>query len=224
MPDGSVRMSILQKVSFEKHRQESRQQGIDARRKQIQFWTELLNKQPDIGKLHRIGGEINDSIIKAETSYAQLLRINNKSVAVLRGYAQFLLDVVNHDTKAEHFLQEADRIENEDHRLQREKQSASLSFMSTDVHIDMSSENVGILLVSESEETLGKILSMNAPALKAFGYSEQEVIGRPMNILLPEPIASMHDMFLQKYLETGEEVLVSNSYLQLNSAWSSPQW
>lgn len=32
-------------------------------------------------------------------SYGQLLRINPQSVTVLRSYAQFLIEVVNHDAK-----------------------------------------------------------------------------------------------------------------------------
>jgi hypothetical protein len=41
---------------------------------------------------------------QAENSFGQLLRINPQSVTVLRAYAQFLLEVVNHDSKASIFF------------------------------------------------------------------------------------------------------------------------
>lgn len=57
----------------------------------------------------------------------------------------------------------------------------------------------GIITISAQ----GIIQSFNPSACKIFGYLEQEVIGRNINILMPEPFKSAHDDYIQNYLLTG---------------------
>ena len=61
---GSTRMNVITRVAFEKHMAESRMHSLQAREQQVLFWNELLEKEPDIGKLHQIGVDLNESITK----------------------------------------------------------------------------------------------------------------------------------------------------------------
>lgn len=47
------------------------------------------------------------------------------------------------------------------------------------------------------------ILSFNQTAEAMFGYKSEEVIGRNISILMPEPEKSAHDSYVQNYLTTG---------------------
>lgn len=53
-------------------------------------------------------------------------------------------------------------------------------------------------------DTEGLILDVNAAALRIFSYSLDELLGRNISLLMPEPYASAHDGYLQRYLLTGQ--------------------
>jgi two-component system sensor kinase FixL len=54
----------------------------------------------------------------------------------------------------------------------------------------------------------GLITSFSTTAQSLFGYSETEVIGENVSMLMPEPHHSAHDAYLRRYLETGEKRII----------------
>lgn len=54
----------------------------------------------------------------------------------------------------------------------------------------------------------GVILSFSAAAERMFGYSEDEVVGRNVSMLMPSPDRERHDSYLERYLETGERRII----------------
>ncbi|TDQ11310.1 PAS domain-containing sensor histidine kinase [Pedobacter metabolipauper] len=54
----------------------------------------------------------------------------------------------------------------------------------------------------------GIIESLNPAALKLFGYDQEEVIGRNINMLMPEPDQTNHDNYIGRYQHTGEKRII----------------
>jgi len=62
----------------------------------------------------------------------------------------------------------------------------------------------GVITIDEQ----GIILTFNQVAEKLFGYTADEVVGKNISLLMPNPHANRHDGYLQKYLETGEAHII----------------
>lgn len=62
----------------------------------------------------------------------------------------------------------------------------------------------GILTIDQR----GCIESLNPAASRIFGYQEQEVIGKNISMLMPEPDKGMHDGYILHYQQTGEKKII----------------
>lgn len=62
----------------------------------------------------------------------------------------------------------------------------------------------GIITIDER----GMMEMINPSAAKIFGYSEEELIGKSVNMLMPEPDRSQHDGYIERYQRTGEKRII----------------
>ena len=62
----------------------------------------------------------------------------------------------------------------------------------------------GILTIDER----GIIESINAAAVKMFGFQPDEVIGRNVSMLMPSPYREQHDQYLDNYRRTGQAKII----------------
>ena len=54
----------------------------------------------------------------------------------------------------------------------------------------------------------GNVVEFNPAAQRLFGYTAEEIIGRNVSELMPEPDRSRHSSYIQRYLETGKQKII----------------
>lgn len=80
-----------------------------------------------------------------------------------------------------------------------EKTANAGSASSTEFDAVMAAAVDGIVVIEAS----GEIASFSRSAERMFGYSAAEVVGKPVTMLMPEPYASAHAQYVDRYLASG---------------------
>ena len=62
----------------------------------------------------------------------------------------------------------------------------------------------GIIVI----DSRGRIETVNHAAEQMFGYTEAELIGQNVRVLMPEPDRTRHDGYINRFLETGERKII----------------
>jgi two-component system sensor kinase FixL len=57
-------------------------------------------------------------------------------------------------------------------------------------------------------DSKGTIQTFNPSAARIFGYQPEEVVGKNVKMLMPEPYRGGHDGYLKNYLDTGERKVI----------------
>ncbi len=76
----------------------------------------------------------------------------------------------------------------------------------TEQRIRSVTDNVVEAIITIDEE--GNIESANPAALEIFGYELDELVGKNVTVLMPEPYRSMHDSYIENYLRTGKGEII----------------
>jgi two-component system sensor kinase FixL len=87
-----------------------------------------------------------------------------------------------------------------------ERIASENALRASEAHLRSILETVPDAMIVIDEQ--GLIQSFSATAVRQFGYAAEEVLGRNIMILMPEPYRSQHDGYIQRYLKTGERRII----------------
>jgi len=201
-------------IEFKERREYVNNVLCEAMRELVQFWTELLSSAPDIDTLSTLGYSARTKLDITIANYDRLLQLNPKSIQILRAYGLLMLEVTGELKKASELMELADQIEADKKKLSLECNYGEF-LNRVNANLDIFDEDNGIISISVDRGTLGVVEQANASLCQMLGYTPTGLIGKSVNSIIPEPIASCHDAMILRYLATKKSTVINNVRLIL---------
>ncbi len=95
------------------------------------------------------------------------------------------------------------------YRNDRRRRTAEDQLVRSEHRIRSIVENVIDAIITINER--GIIQTFNPAAEKIFGYLASDVIGKNIRLIVPEPHGDLHDGYIRRYLETGEQRIIGKT-------------
>jgi PAS domain S-box-containing protein len=212
MDASSNKMTVERRMELEDLLELSRVQVDTTRTMVLAFWEALAQKRPDLSKLQHTGLNINNALADTDATFKRLMTLAPQSANVMRAYADFLLELSNDPKRGVELLNDAEQIEDEQSRAHATNTSLDDDVvMGTACTFDLAADSLPMLRVSSEPESVGIITNINGPAQKLLGYTARELVGRDVATIIPEPIASIHNRILERYIDDGRERMMGTS-------------
>ena len=178
----------------------------------IEFWTILAisdeTKSENFLKMSRIGTKISKLNEDLMSDIERLERVNLYDQDTIKLYTQYLTEISNNQTKANIYNDKLLELEQKKHQY-NEENLYDLNYKAM-----ARSEEYKFLVISGSPNNFGTICNLSLSLCPLFGFTKDELIGRPLDFILPELFCIPHkNIIIQKVDEFKKTMLVKNKNL-----------
>ena len=163
----------------------------------IDFWTilsrndEIKNhnykKMINIGiKINRLSGDLNNYIEKLERSSLS----NLYDIDTMKLYIQYLTEILNDHSTANKYNSKIIEFEQTRHQFDED------NIFNLDYKAMSKSEEYNYIIIHCGPDNFGLVNNMSLSINKLFGFTKEELIGRPLDYILPELYIIPHKILL----------------------------
>ena len=173
------------------------------------FWSSLysshLQGTEDFKKLNDIGAELNELIEKIEKIFQKLCEIKNNDLAMIKLYESYARNILNDKEKYEKYYNISMNLIMDNKIENREK-----DYSNFDLKMLNETDEYNYLIISANDENKGTIINMSLNACSILGYHKHEIIGKNMNILIPEIYHKRHNRLFNETTEKTKTEFFEN--------------
>ena len=165
----------------------------------VEFWNLLMTEGSEaekLLKLNNLGTKITEKVEECEDLFQKLQKMNAVDYEVLFYYSEFLKNVTNKGELAEKYKDMYEKIlqsTNDD-----DKEDTFLSVINT--KDTTKTDEYQFIIVSSNPGSFGIIQNISLGFCILLGYTRDELIGKHVNIMIPEIIQKAHHQILNNKL------------------------
>ncbi|CAD8075777.1 unnamed protein product [Paramecium primaurelia] len=212
-------LDVATELAFQNHMRSFQNKIERATLMHMDFWSQLQEDSPDLGKMNNIGAKINLAIIQVEELWNKMQKMTQNLPKAMRLYAKFIQEVLQDKDYGEELLEKARRLQQQN---SKNKNKQMISILSGE---DLSQEPNATTLVSTAAEKFAQIINLNLSCCNMFGYSKSEMINRKINIFMPNLYQKFHDSYVEHFLQTNDNKNINKErliYIKLKSNYIAP--
>ncbi|CAK66138.1 unnamed protein product (macronuclear) [Paramecium tetraurelia] len=212
-------LDVATELAFQNHMRSFQNKIERATLMHMDFWSQLQEDSPDLGKMNNIGAKINLAITQVEELWNKMQMMTQNLPKAMRLYGKFIIEVLQDKDYGEELLEKARRLQQQN---SKNKNKQMISILSGE---DLSQEPNPTTLVSTAAEKFAQIINLNLSCCNLFGYSKSEMINRKINIFMPNLYAKFHDSYVEHFLQTNDNKNINKErliYIKLKSNYIAP--
>ena len=180
----------------------------------IDFWTILAisdeSKSENFQKMSKIGTRISKFNEDLISDFERLERVNLYDQDTIKLYTQYLSEILNNHSTANIYNNKLIELEQKRHQYNDE------NLFDLNYKVMSRSEDYKYIVISGAPSTFNTICNMSLSVCPMLGFSKEELIGRPLDYILPELFCINHKkVFVEKVEEFKRTMLVKNKTMSL---------
>ena len=168
------------------------------------FWKFIiinkLNFTYNYNDLNKLGSKILKMNQKIDEEYNSLFSIKYDNYDLIKFYSQYIENVLSDQEKFKKIKTKSPNDSNND------SISQEIQFSNFNINTLKEKDFVKYLILSGDKKNLFEIIDISMNLCSIFGYNKNELIGKNINILIPELLIKIHNKLLLKYHERAKSL------------------
>ena len=173
----------------------------------IDFWTILAisdeSKSENFQKMSRIGTKISKFNDDLTSDFERLERVNLFDQDTIKLYSQYLSEILNNHALANTYNNKLIELEQKRHQFNEE------NLFDMNYKAMARSEDYKYIVISGAQNNFNQICNLSLCICPMFGFSKEELIGKPLDYLLPELFCIYHKKLLIERVEEFKKTILA---------------
>ena len=173
----------------------------------IDFWTILAisdeSKSENFQKMSRIGTKISKFNEDLVSDFERLERVNLFDQDTIKLYSQYLSEILNNHTLANTYNNKLIELEQKRHQFNEE------NLFDMNYKAMARSEDYKYIVISGAQNNFNIIINISLCICPMFGFSKEELIGKPLDFLLPELFTIHHKKLIVDKIEDFKKTILA---------------
>lgn len=157
----------------------------------VKFWSTLSitdnESQRELGKLNDIGTKINDIVEEIHKMFDKMQKIHPNDIEVITSYTDFCDEILNDKKTASKYKTQIIEMGIQSKII---IEDANISHL--DLNLVCQNDKYQCVIYSAMEHNIGIITHISLSLCGILGYTKNEIIGKPIESIIPEIFAKPH--------------------------------
>ena len=186
------KINIIENLEYKNYSNQFKNLIIKSSSLYFDFWSSLYNYHiqgiENFSYLNDIGNQINKLIQNIEEIFKNLNKIKNNDYELIKLYEHFSKYILNNKEKYKQYQYLLNNLIINKHQKLKE-----IDYSNFDLNILNENDQNNYLIISMNKNNLGKIQNISLSACAIFGYNKNEIVGKNLNILIPDLFQENHE-------------------------------